>query len=221
MGMNRDHNEESMPFLSVNQQMMQACGNTWLEPDLHPCEYHSPETAISMFVNHLEIDPHEHKIFGKPSARIIKLKHNTPWGFKDPRTTFTLPAWVELFQKAKIVHVVRHPNAVIQSLMKRNTVKGEVFDERLSDAEFNLNLWEKYTRKALEINSDKVLTVHYEDLIQDPIQWGELGSWVDADLFEAAKGAIRKPSKAEYPSVDLSSVSDLLKTFGYPLEENH
>jgi hypothetical protein len=31
-----------------------------------------------------------------------------PWGFKDPRATFTAPLWMEVLPQAKIVHVRRH-----------------------------------------------------------------------------------------------------------------
>lgn len=31
-----------------------------------------------------------------------------PWGWKDPRNTFTLPFWLKLFPQAKVIHISRH-----------------------------------------------------------------------------------------------------------------
>ena len=43
-----------------------------------------------------------------------------PWGVKDPRLLFLLPAWVELLPAMRLVGVVRHPAAVAASLAARN-----------------------------------------------------------------------------------------------------
>ena len=46
------------------------------------------------------------------------------WGFKDPRTASLLPLWQEIFAELKVeptyLLAVRHPLAVVASLMKRN-----------------------------------------------------------------------------------------------------
>ena len=42
-----------------------------------------------------------------------------PWGFKDPRTTYTLDYWLELFPRAPIVHILRHGADVAVSLARR------------------------------------------------------------------------------------------------------
>ncbi len=30
------------------------------------------------------------------------------WGWKDPRNTFTLPMWLSIFPKARVLHVLRN-----------------------------------------------------------------------------------------------------------------
>lgn len=43
-----------------------------------------------------------------------------PWGVKDPRLLFLLPAWVEIVPRLRLVGVLRHPAAVAASLVARN-----------------------------------------------------------------------------------------------------
>ena len=42
-----------------------------------------------------------------------------PWGWKDPRNTYTLPIWLDLFPEAKVIHIYRHPMDIVNSLMTR------------------------------------------------------------------------------------------------------
>jgi hypothetical protein len=45
------------------------------------------------------------------------------WGWKDPRNSLTLPYWLNIFPQARILHVRRDPEAVVNSLMRRSTEK--------------------------------------------------------------------------------------------------
>ncbi len=219
MGAERDHNEESIPFLSINQQLMDAKGNSWIDPTKFDAEYHSPESAISMFVNHFKIDPTAYTIGGKPNARLLKWQNNRPWGFKDPRNTFTLQAWLELFPKSKVIHVVRHPAAVADSLQRRNQVEGEVFDERLNNHQFNIELWKTYVSTAekqlSELPSQRKLTVKYEDLLAGGRTLTNLGRFVGVDLVREFSELIYPDRAKELPKLNLTSVSDLMQKFGY------
>ena len=42
-----------------------------------------------------------------------------PWGWKDPRNTFTLSFWLDMFPDAKVIHIYRHPLDIINSLRTR------------------------------------------------------------------------------------------------------
>ncbi|NVK05626.1 MAG: sulfotransferase [Flavobacteriia bacterium] len=219
MGAHRDHNEESMPFLSVNQQMLAAVGNSWIDPQLINVEYSSSESAISMFVNHFQIDPNDYSWNGKPRGWLIKWRLNKPWGFKDPRSTFTLEAWLKLFPKAKVIHVVRHPGSVADSLRRRNDVEGEVYDERLNDVRFNVNLWKQYVERALTQTSRlpkrRVMTIQYEALLEGGQILTDLGRFVGVNLVHSFAERIH-PDRAVKPSeIDLSEVADLMSKFGY------
>lgn len=219
MGVNRDHNEESMPFLSVNQQLMKTAGNSWIEPDNHSVQYVSHESAMSMFVNHFHLNPDDYTWRGKPRGFLIKLRNYIPWGFKDPRNTFTAEAWLKLFPKAKVIHVVRHPAAVADSLMRRNEVDGEVHDIRLSNFDFNLKLWKKYVEQANKVVSSlpkhRTMTVRYEDLLQGGTHLTDLGRFVGRDLVTSFAERIHPDKAARTPEANLKEVEELMKAHGY------
>lgn len=51
--------------------------------------------------------------------------HDAPWGWKDPRTSLTLPYWLRLFPSARVIHVRRDPEAVLDSLHRRSVQPAE------------------------------------------------------------------------------------------------
>ncbi|MEZ5023867.1 MAG: sulfotransferase [Chitinophagales bacterium] len=48
-----------------------------------------------------------------------------PWGWKEPRNSFTLEFYKELFPDAKIIHIYRNPIDSANSYLKRDR-KGEM-----------------------------------------------------------------------------------------------
>src|SRR5207302_9249377 len=40
----------------------------------------------------------------------------SPWGWKDPRNTFTLPMWLHIYPDAKLISIERHGVDVAESL---------------------------------------------------------------------------------------------------------
>lgn len=219
MGAHRDHNEESFPFLNVNQKVMAEAGHSWIDPG-HFTEYDAcPETAISMYVNHFQLNPDDFVLAGRPRARMVMWLHNKRWGFKDPRSTYTLKMWLKLFPKAKVIHVVRHPRSVVASLQRRNEIDGEVQDERLFDANFGLQLWKDYVETAIEQGKDlpraRFLTLKYEDILKGGVTLTDLGRFVGTDLVKVFSSHIHPDRGMEAPDLDLSSVRELLTHFKY------
>jgi glycosyltransferase involved in cell wall biosynthesis len=100
---------EDKDFIKLNDEILQAAGGSWFQP------------------------PPKEKILGveqrlKDQAQIlIALKINKAlqedysfWGWKDPRTTFTLPIYLPHLPQPHFTFVARHPTEVAQSLVKRN-----------------------------------------------------------------------------------------------------
>ncbi len=82
------------------------------------------------------------------------------WGWKDPRTTLTLPFWKELVPDAKYVICLRNPADAISSIQRRP-------DPELSIGAWG-DLWLEYTARALGATQGCPRTlVFYEDFFHD------------------------------------------------------
>jgi Sulfotransferase family len=121
-----------------------------------------------------------------------------PWGWKDPRTTVTLPIWLELFPGARVVHLVRNGVDVAASLVRRQRsgldVARRTFarrrrlfrlvakrgwfgtSPRMLDRSQAIALWEEYLTYAERFTAglgERLLVMRYEDFLADPA--GKLG----------------------------------------------
>ena len=99
MGVIKDHNFEAMHFLSLNQQTLWSARARWLDPKVPEKQYYHTIPVRELYREHFRLN-----------TRFQKLRNfiqNPAWGWKDPRNTFTLPMWLELFPKAKVIHVYR------------------------------------------------------------------------------------------------------------------
>lgn len=122
------------------------------------------------------------------------LRLAEPWGWKDPRTTLTVPIWAEVFPGLRLIHVVRHGVDVASSLTVRYGKMVSIADERyrklrwtyrfrprastfaenprVSDLDHAFHLWELYSRAGSEqvaAFGDRAVELRYEDLLRDPV----------------------------------------------------
>jgi len=81
------------------------------------------------------------------------------WGWKDPRSSITLPFWKSLIPGLKVVVCLRHPWEVAQSLNRRNNMSIPA----------GLTLWRAYQYRLLAATapSDRIIT-HYDSHFSDP-----------------------------------------------------
>lgn len=121
-----------------------------------------------------------------------------PWGFKDPRNTFTLPFWLDLFPDAKVIHIYRHPLDIAGSLITRRKrgldrlqsrhtnlkplywyylmqkflMRNRVFvDIRGGNLEEAFAIWEEYLEQArthVANLKDRAIEIQYEDFLENP-----------------------------------------------------
>ncbi len=160
MGLNKDHNNEAFKYLNFNNQALTAAGASWLEPKVPEKKHWKLLPKMQLYVEHF-------RFFGTRYIW-VKLFKQKPWGWKDPRNTFTLNMWQSVFPKARVVHIYRNGIDVAESLYQRNQVEGEVHDERLDDKTFGFNLWEQYIAQAFSYDEqlkDRIIHVKYEDLL--------------------------------------------------------
>lgn len=121
-----------------------------------------------------------------------------PWGWKDPRNTFTLPFWLDLFPGAKIIHIYRHPLDIASSLITRRQrglkrltdkhskyrtfywyylaqkfiARNRVFvDIRGGTLEESFAIWEEYLKEArthVDNLGERAIEIKYEDFLERP-----------------------------------------------------
>jgi hypothetical protein len=159
MGVLKDHNHEAMHFLSCNQHSLWADGHNWLDPAVPQQTHWTTPSAKTLYIEHFKLNTRIQRI------RYLSLPKD--WGWKDPRNTFTLPMWLRLFPKAKVIYVKRNTTDIARSLQQRNQRAGEVQDDRLNDFDFCLQLAETYQTQASSYAAsltERFIEVEYEAL---------------------------------------------------------
>jgi hypothetical protein len=191
-----DHDEARF-FQGLNNWAMRQATADWDAPGRVDDLLANP-TAFMAATEYLELSagsPRSIEFLGPArylrSRRIVNLSE--PWGFKDPRSTFTLPLWLEVFPDARVLHVTRHGVDVAESLRVREQAfiakrvdsyaakrrryrviaARALLSKGLSvlDVERGLGLWDAYvTRSSEHVHSlgERALEFRYEDFLQSP-----------------------------------------------------
>lgn len=160
MGVVKDHNFEAMHFLSLNQQSLWSAGFDWHKPGVPSSEHWKLYPKNELYKEHF-------KLKGR-WAYYRNLLKNPAWGFKDPRTTFTLEMWLSIYPNARVIYLSRNPEAIVKSLQMRNSRKGEVQVPELVSKDFCLELCEKYQSQAASYANalqGNYLQISYEELL--------------------------------------------------------
>lgn len=142
----------------------------------------------------------------------VKPASGSHWGFKDPRTLFTLPFWQESLPPDTIyIATFRHPLAVARSLAHRNKFP---IDKGLS-------IWKAYNSRLLVLAKDiRVPMLNFDlpadryrsDLLDTLASIGIAGKGGSPGFFDPRlrnQGADLKPSDIHDPEA-LSIYNDLL-----------
>lgn len=123
IGRDLEDNNEATFFVKRNDKILNICNATWDNPD--PIEVllnHSPirEQITKSLLDDLRsfqaVSFMGPKYFLKYTS---VLKFDLSWGWKDPRNTFLLPLWLDIFPNAKIIHIYRNGIDVAKSLSAR------------------------------------------------------------------------------------------------------
>jgi hypothetical protein len=197
MGWRQEENAEAVSFLRCNNLLLQACGGRWDHPSPAGRLVEDPRLrreAGEMLRRRMEGWAALEYLGPGRFARTRSLfRLGIPWGWKDPRTTVTLPLWLDLFPGARVIHVVRHGVDVAASLARREEkllpaawrgYGGLTFlrpgregrdafggSPRVLDLRGGFGLWEEYLAAARANTSalgEDLLEFRYEDLLADP-----------------------------------------------------
>jgi len=193
VGARLDPNHEPWFFLRLNAWLLKQCGGRWDHPE-----------AIDDLLRDADVRElvHDYLALTLRSPRTVSFfglrrwlrtrsvdRIEGPWGFKDPRTTFTLPLWLEQFPDAKVLHIHRHGVDVAQSLVRRHRQhlernrrgldrqrallrwlpKRAGFGDsaRCATLDGAFELWERYmlrAREHVDALGERALTLRFEDL---------------------------------------------------------
>ncbi len=201
VGENLDSNCEPEFFKKLNDWILFQAGASWDNPEAMD-NYHKEvsKDARALTIDYLDSVLNSFQLYEfigikRFLFRMPSSSASTPWGWKDPRNTFTLPMWLEIFPQAKILNIYRHGVDVAASLRDRENEeinianKKHVYRKKLglynfaikkksffgSLICFDLNsayrLWEMYVSKSLQYKvniQNEVLNVKYEDFLENP-----------------------------------------------------
>jgi len=203
-GHDLEPNAEARYFLNLNEEMLAMAGARWDAPDSMLTLLHDSE-LVDWLSRRLErqMSGYDTRLYlsklGWLRYRDIR-NYPKPWGWKDPRNTLTLPAWLRLFPDAKVIHVVRHAVDVAASLRSRERKLREkmlavesleerwwLTSPRCLDLQYGFDLWEKYVEageKAMApLPEAQCFTLTFEGWLEDPLhdldrlnQWLGLGA---------------------------------------------
>jgi hypothetical protein len=160
---------EHRPIVQINKELLERMGGSWSEPP--------------RFAQGWERDPGLEDLRKRARELLAADFGSAPlWGFKDPRTSLTLPFWDELLgREAGYVICHRRPLDSARSLEQRNGI-------RLDDG---VALWTHYMASALANTAGRRrIVVGYEELLSDrETLVGELADF----LGVGERGAVGEP----------------------------
>lgn len=139
---------EHAELTALNDAILSVFGGRWDEPPSLPLGW--------------QTDPALDGLKEQASAILEQdFGHEICWGWKDPRTSLTLPFWRQLLPSMRYLISVRNPWDVCLSLERRN---GFAFEK-------SEGIWLSYNQSALAGTADSPrLIVFYEDLMDDHVR---------------------------------------------------
>lgn len=166
---------ESQFFLSVNKRLFSWAHAEWDNPE--PMTWMMGDAELTdAAISQLRLET-DLESFQGHFDQSSQSSPTMPWGWKDPRTSYTLPLWLKLFPTAKVVHVVRHGVDVAASLAAREAKRRFRFDSparsvRCLDASRAFELWQQYVEQCEQqtqlLGPQQTLTLTYEELLVSP-----------------------------------------------------
>ena len=170
---NRKGNKENEAIRDLNDSLLARSGAAWNAPPNRQVQWSRADEDWARSL----IEPY--------------LCAARPWGFKDPRTIWTVEGWLRLLPDACLIGVFRHPSLVIRSLAARTGDLTVETDEALRlwcayNSEL-IRLHQKYRFPLLHYRSEEKL---YDDFITPLTDFacsigltGPLDNFFDSELL--------------------------------------
>jgi len=248
-GKRKEENHESEFFLHLNHWLMTQAGGGWDHPE-PVLDLLAHERVLSLATDYIQYQLRSPRVIsylgvGKYLRYRTPANLPDPWGWKDPRNTYTLPLWLRIFPDARFIHVYRHGVDVAKSLQSRHLrllarserrrwllkaastfrrKRGGFADSvHCNSLEYGLHLWEAYVQRAHRLVAsypDRACELRYESLLSNPAK--ELATLAtfcelptDDSMLANAARHVR-PSRA-YAYRDKPELTHLAEAFATPL----
>ncbi|HNE49573.1 MAG TPA: sulfotransferase [Chitinophagales bacterium] len=192
VGVEKEINHEALFFWKINNWIFDLHTATPEKP--YNMRYKNPacEQVIIESLDYFVQSNKRKEYLGNLASRYKNIKKvDIPFGWKDPKNTFTVDFWKHIFPNPKIIHIYRNPIDSVSSYierdlalknkfewnwkkkLKRNFLISNHFHEnfRLTSIEEGYNLWEEYVSKALHLKQEfpNYLEIKYEDFLENPL----------------------------------------------------
>ncbi len=104
-------------------------------------------------------------------TRIAETVPPSPFVVKDPRLTMTLPAWVDALDGVALIAIVRHPAAVVDSLLREVARDVEYYEGLALDAERAFVVWQCLADHLIaHAEAHDITVLVHEELVSDGIR---------------------------------------------------
>jgi len=197
LGRTKDENHEATFFQSTNDWLLRLAGGAWDNPAPITYLLENPQMrdkTTDYIRRYLLASPRAVSYLGWWNYlryRRIGLA-SAPWGWKDPRNTFTLPLWLDIFPEAKVIHLHRSGVDVALSLRRRGRREyrlqrfyrslpllhwirpkrgGFVDSLRCDRLDAGLALWREYVEQGgchVAMLKERAFEVSFESLVREP-----------------------------------------------------
>ncbi|MBN1562324.1 MAG: sulfotransferase [Anaerolineae bacterium] len=183
LGHDLDNNFESAHMRGINKHAFTTIKADWNAPEPVIAAMQTPDFMAAeqaYYQAHMFTGFGGMMYWGRSQWLALQRGAELPrWGWKDPRTSITLPAWLALFPDAHVIHIIRNGIDVAISLHRRQIAKSKRWrlhpdhrDPRGHDFRFCFSLWETYQAHLLTyrdtIPAGQYTELHYETLLQEP-----------------------------------------------------
>ncbi len=199
LGNKKQQDHESIFFVNINDWLLNQSGGAWDHPQAfrYLLENEGIRSLAETYTRYIINTPQIVSYLGWSLYLKYRSLQNLDflWGWKDPRSTFTLPFWLDLFPDAKVIHIYRNGIDVANSLkvredkafnrhsqpindqykkklyMIRPKKGGFIHSVRCTSLEGGFSLWEEYLSEARRhVNNlgERAIEFRYEDFLDEP-----------------------------------------------------
>lgn len=191
VGAEKEINHEALFFWEINNWIFDIHTATPEKP--YNLRYSNPacRKIIHESLDYFVQSGKRKQYLGNLSSRYKNIRDmDIPFGWKDPKNTFTLDFWKHVFPHPRIIHIYRNPIDSVSSYierdlalknkfewnwkkkLKRDWLISKNFHEnfRLYNLNEGYDLWEEYVSKALSLKHEfeHYTEVRYEDFLEQP-----------------------------------------------------